>query len=99
RVGCIGLSLAMAMAMCSAACTAAGAAPDISGTYWAASYSPTIQALGGGDPPLNAAGKAAYEMNRTGLKEGSIVDKARRVCVPDGLPRVLATPYPFEVFQ
>jgi hypothetical protein len=97
RVGCIGLSLAMAMG--SAACTAAGAAPDISGTCWAASYSPTIQALGGGDPPLNAAGKAAYEMNRTGLKEGSIVDKARRVCVPDGLPRVLATPYPFEVFQ
>jgi hypothetical protein len=95
----IGVSLALAMAACSAVCTAAGAAPDISGTYWASSYSPTIQALGGGDPPLNAAGKAAYEMNRTGLKEGSIVDKARRVCVPDGLPRVLATPYPFEIFQ
>jgi hypothetical protein len=75
------------------------AAPDISGTYWATSYSPTIQALGGGDPPLNAAGKAAYEMIRAGLKKGSIVDKARRVCVPDGVPRVLATPYPFEIFQ
>src|SRR5271169_2175246 len=99
RVGCFGLSLAMAMAMCSAACTAAGAAPDISGTYWAASYSPTIQVLGGGDPPLNAERKAVYEMTRTGLKDGSIVDKARRVCVPDGLPRVLATPYPFEIFQ
>ena len=60
---------------------------------------PKIQVLGGGDPPLNAAGKAAYEMNQTGLKDGSIVDKARQVCVPDGVPRVLATPYPFEVFQ
>jgi hypothetical protein len=26
------------------------------------------------------------------LKDGTIVDKARRVCVPDGVPRVLATP-------
>src|SRR5262252_3732141 len=56
----IGLSFALAMA----ASSAAGAAPDISGTYWATSYSPNIQVTGGGDPPLNAAGKAAYEMNQ-----------------------------------
>jgi hypothetical protein len=95
----VGLSFALAMAACSAACTAASAAPEISGTYWAASYSPNIQVVGAGEAPLNAAGKAAYEMNQTGLKDGSIVDKARRVCVPDGVPRVLATPYPFEIFQ
>jgi hypothetical protein len=81
------------------ACSLANAAPDISGTYWATSYSPRIQVLGGGDPPFNAAGMAAYEKNQEGLKNGSIVDKARRLCVPDGLPRVLATPYPFEIFQ
>jgi hypothetical protein len=99
RVCGVGVSFALAIAAYSAACTAAGAAPDLSGTYWATAYSPTIQVLGGGDPPLNAEGKAAYETTRTGLKDGSIVDKARRVCVPDGLPRVLATPYPFEIFQ
>jgi hypothetical protein len=75
------------------------AAPDISGTYWARSYSPKIEILGGGDPPLTPAGRAAYESNQAGLKDGSIIDKARRVCLPDGVPRVLATPYPFEVFQ
>jgi hypothetical protein len=91
----IGLSFALAMATYSAA----AAAPDISGTYWATSYSPKIQVVGGGDPPLNAAGKVAYEKNQTGLKDGSVVDKARLVCVPDGVPRVLATPYPFEIFQ
>jgi hypothetical protein len=95
RVCGIGLSFAWALALTSAA----SAAPDISGTYWATSYSPKIQVLGGGDPPLNAAGRAAYEKNQAGLKDGSIVDKARRVCVPDGVPRVLATPYPFEIFQ
>src|SRR5260370_13409430 len=89
----IGLSFAVALNAANAA------APDISGTYWATSYSPKIQGLGGGDPPLNAAGKAAYEKIQAGLKDGSIVDKARRVCVPDGVPRVLATPYPFEIFQ
>jgi hypothetical protein len=95
RVCGIGLWFALAMA----ACSTASAAPDISGTYWATSYNPNIQVVGGGDPPLNAAGKAAYEMNLAALKDGSLVDKARRVCVPDGVPRVLATPYPFEIFQ
>jgi hypothetical protein len=90
----IGLSFALAAATSSAA-----DAPDISGTYWATSYSPKIQVAGGGDPPLNAAGRAAYAMNQAGLKDGSLIDKARRVCVPDGVPRVLATPYPFEIFQ
>jgi hypothetical protein len=91
----IALSFMLALALNSTAL----AAPDISGTYWATSYSPKIQVLGGGDPPLNAAGRLAYETNQAGLKDGSIVDKARRVCVPDGVPRVLATPYPFEIFQ
>jgi hypothetical protein len=91
----IGFPFVLALAVNSAA----SAAPDISGTYWATSYSPKIQVPGGGDPPLNAAGKAAYEKNQAGLRDGSVVDKARRVCVPDGVPRVLATPYPFEIFQ
>ena len=95
RVCSIGLSFALAMAVNSGA----GAGPDISGTYWAPSYSHKIQVLGDVEPPLNAAGKVAYAMNQAGLKDGSIVDKARRVCVPDGVPRVLATPYPFEIFQ
>jgi hypothetical protein len=72
---------------------------DISGIWWATTYSPKIQVMGGGDPPLNADGKAQYAKNKAGLKSGQLVDKARKVCVPDGIPRVLQTPYPFEVFQ
>ena len=73
--------------------------PDISGTYWATEYHAKIQLVGGGDLPLTATGKAAYEKNMAGLKDGSITDAARKFCVPDGLPRVLATPYPFEIIQ
>jgi hypothetical protein len=74
-------------------------APDISGTYWAAEYFPKVQIVGGGELPLTAEGKAAYEKNMAGLKNGTIIDTARKYCVPDGLPRVLATPYPFDIIQ
>src|ERR1700722_10073631 len=72
---------------------------DLSGIYWATEYHPKIQLVGGGELPLTPAGKEAYEKNMAGLKDGSIVDNARKFCVPDGLPRVLATPYPFEIIQ
>jgi hypothetical protein len=74
-------------------------APDISGTYWATEYHPKIQIVGGGELPLTPAGKTAYEKNMAGLKGGSTLDAARKYCVPDGLPRVLATPYPFDIIQ
>jgi len=73
--------------------------PDLSGIYWTTQYNAKIQIVGGGELPLTAAGKSAYEKNAAGLKDGSIIDAARRYCVPDGLPRVLATPYPFEIIN
>jgi hypothetical protein len=78
---------------------AQGATPDISGTYWATEYNAKIALLGGGELPLTADGKAAYEANIAGLKDGSIKDVARKYCVADGLPRLLASPYPFEILQ
>jgi len=77
----------------------AGAAPDISGTYWATEYHPKLVLVGGGNLPLNADGQKAYDMNQKGLKDGSITDAARKFCVPDGIPRVMASPYPFEIIQ
>jgi hypothetical protein len=73
--------------------------PDISGVYWATKYFPKVQVVGGGDPPFTPAGKAAYDKNMAGLKDGSITDEARKFCVPDGPLRSLATPYPFEIIQ
>jgi hypothetical protein len=90
---------ALAALAVSAPAGAADTAPDIFGTFWATRYDARIQIVGGGDLPLTPDGKAAYEMNIAGLKDGSILDAARRYCVPDGLPRVLATPYPFEIIN
>jgi len=92
-------AIAGAVAILSNRAFGAEGQPDISGTYWATQYSAKIQIVGGGDLPLTAAGKAAYDANIAGLKDGSITDAAREYCVPDGLPRILATPYPFEIIQ
>ena len=76
-----------------------GGEPDLSGIYWATAYSARIEIVGGGQLPFTEAGKAAYERNIAGLRDESLSDDARKFCVPDGLPRVWATPYPFEIVQ
>src|SRR5262249_28034112 len=76
-----------------------GEEPDLSGIYWAATYSAKIEIVGGGELPFTEAGKAAYEKNIAGLRDESLSDNARKFCVPDGLPRSWATPYPFEIVQ
>jgi len=80
---------------------AAAATGDVAGMWWASSYSPSIKAylVGGGDVPLNDAGKKKYAENQAGLRSGMIVDRARKYCTPDGLPRSLATPYPFQIID
>src|SRR5712671_5064140 len=94
--GRVGATVAALLALSVLSGFAYGAdAPDLSGIYWAMQYNAKIQLVGGGELPLTAAGKAAYEKNIAGLKDGSITDNARKYCVPDGLPRALATPYPF----
>ena len=93
--------LALSLVACTAvaACEAADVPRNISGVYWATEFHATIQVVGGGDLPLTEAGRAAYANNMAGLKDGSIVDRARKYCTPDGVPRSLATPYPFEIIQ
>jgi hypothetical protein len=96
------LGLAAFTAILPAASAADGATAggqDISGVWWATTYSPSISLVGGGALPYNAAGKAAYDRNIAGLKDGTLIDTARRFCTPDGVPRFLEAPYPFEIVQ
>jgi hypothetical protein len=95
----LGAAAALVVSLTAPSALGAGKAPDISGIYWATEYHPKLVLVGGGDLPLNADGKKAYDMNVAGLKDGSITDAARKICVPDGIPRVMATPYPFEIIQ
>ena len=83
----------------SAASAAAPQAGDISGYWWATKYSPKLEIEGGGELPYNEQGKALYAKNIAGLKDGSLKDEARRICVRDGIPRLLGNPYPFQILH
>lgn len=72
---------------------------DIAGIWWAQEYRPKIEPLGGGELPFTPEGRRRYEANIAGLKDGTIKDEARRICVPDGIPRALGNPYPFQIVQ
>ncbi|HEX5281108.1 MAG TPA: hypothetical protein VFW28_13595 [Micropepsaceae bacterium] len=85
--------------ICATSAAHAAAAPDVSGIWWTNSYSMQIRPQNGGAIPFTPAGAAAYRKNSAGLGDGSIVDTARKFCVPDGVPRILASPYPFQIFQ
>lgn len=93
------LGAVLALSVVAGSALGAGATPDISGTYWATEYHPKLVIVGGGAAPLNADGQKAYAMNQAGIKDGSITDAARKFCVPDGIPRTMASPYPFEIIQ
>ena len=82
-----------------AAAAPSSSATDIAGVWWATTYNAKIQLVGGGDLPYTPAGKAAYDKNIAALKAGTLVDTARRFCTPDGIPRLLGSPYPFEIIQ
>jgi len=88
-------------AICAACvpCLAGAAEGDVSGIWWTNSYSMEIRPQGGGAIPFTPAGAEAFRKNSAGLANGMIEDAARKYCVPDGVPRVLATPYPFQIFQ
>ena len=83
----------------SSASAAPAAWPDLNGIYWMNSYSPKIVPVGGGDPPYKPEALAEYRKNAEAVKSFALDDKARKVCTPDGVPRVLASPYPFEIVQ
>ena len=93
------LALSLVAGIVVAACGATDDPRDISGVYWATEFHPRIQLVGGGELPLTEAGRVAYARNMAGIKDGSIEDRARKYCTPDGVPRSLATPYPFEIIQ
>ncbi len=71
---------------------------DLSGVWWAESYNPKILP-GVTFIVLTPEGESAYEKNKLGLEDGGVVDAARATCAPDGVPRIMAAPYPFEISQ
>jgi hypothetical protein len=94
----LALLLTLSAALCvSAVCgsVAAQTFPNIAGVWWTKFYAPAL--VPDGALPFTDKGKAAYAANIAGLKDGTIKDDYRRLCLPAGMPRMMATPYPFKI--
>lgn len=75
---------------------------DISGVYWIKSYSPVIRQIDGSEPPYKPEALAQYKERRARIEKSAEIieeDQARKLCTPDGTPRALGSPYPFEIVQ
>ena len=72
---------------------------NISGVWWIQNYSPRIPVEGEGELPFADEGRALYEANQARLAADPLADEARKFCLPDGVPRILGSPYPFQIIQ
>ena len=69
---------------------------DLYGTWWITRYEGAIRP-NRGDFPFTEIGREAFARNVAGLSDGTVEDRARSLCLPDGVPRILASPYPFQI--
>jgi hypothetical protein len=72
---------------------------NISGVWWTDSYSPEIQLAERNEIRLTAEGSRLHAENRAALEADPLSDEARKFCTADGVPRIWASPYPFEILQ
>jgi hypothetical protein len=70
---------------------------DFSGVWWVEQPGRNLIPIDGAPVPLTPEGRRQYDNYQADLKAGKIEDLTRKYCLPDGLPRLLTAPYPFEV--
>ncbi len=74
----------------------------ITGVYWIQSYSPGITTAEGDPPPYNEEAQGIYDERAARIQSSAEIigeDQARLLCTPDGIPRAVQSPYPFEIVQ
>ncbi|HTK35343.1 MAG TPA: hypothetical protein VL358_08680 [Caulobacteraceae bacterium] len=79
----------------------AASVPDLAGVYFNPHPPKTLQIVGGGAPPLTAAGKAALAANAPEVAKSKVPPAGQHMeaCLPDGPTRILQEPYPMEIVQ
>ncbi len=78
---------------------AAHAAPDLSGIWSITGYRPGLKTLDGKAPPLKPAAQAVYAKHLAAAAKGDKSYDEVEACLPEGLPRLMLGPKPFEIIQ
>jgi hypothetical protein len=72
---------------------------DIGGVWWTKGYDRTFRTLDGQLPPFTPAGRAEWDRHVQAEKEGRPIADAPTRCLPHGVPRLMASPYPIQILQ
>ncbi len=75
------------------------ATPNFTGKWLNPKPAGHLLTVNGGEPPLNAAGKATYAKRQAALKSGDHKIDPVASCLMHGVPRLLYTPLPFLILQ
>jgi hypothetical protein len=94
-----GAALAALPALAPIAAQAAAAHPDFSGAWQVAPYSPALTPSDGKPVPFKPAAKAVYDKHVAAAAKGDRSWDETRICIPEGLPRLLTINEPFEIMQ
>ena len=70
-----------------------------SGVWVTTSQSLALVPADGKPLPFTTSGKALYQGNVSGLKNGKITDEAVHLCLPEGMPRAMTSPYPMQIIS
>jgi FtsP/CotA-like multicopper oxidase with cupredoxin domain len=74
-------------------------ARNISGVWLGEAQSIHLRPLDGKPIPMTPRGIRRYAVIKSGLARRAVVDRTRHDCLPAGVPRILATIYPFHIVQ
>ena len=83
----------------SRAATAGSDPRNLSGMWMNTAPAGGLVPTTGAPPPLNPTGKAAYAKAQADLKSGKSVDAVAKYCLPEGVPRLMSSPYPMKLIQ
>jgi hypothetical protein len=91
----------VALMACCVASTAMAQAPkaDMTGIWRRVGTTPNVVVDGGGQPRLTADGAKQYAANRAAAARGDYSHDTSKICLPDGIPRLMLKGQPFEILQ
>ncbi len=70
---------------------------DFDGVWWTPGYDRKYRTLEGELPPFTERGRREWEHNVKADEAGTPVADAPTGCLPHGIPRLLASPYPIQI--
>jgi hypothetical protein len=98
----LALGLGLSVSAFGAASAQTGLVPasqDLSGVYWAKSAPIQIKPMDGSALPYTAAGRKMAAELQASVKADKAFDRARHMCLPEGVPRAYATAYPLQIIS